>query len=73
MYKIGISTCGDKPIDLKGFTAMKEAGMGAVEICLSDYKELDFKKVKADAYRLRKDSRYTKDATWIKQNLTRFG
>lgn len=49
MYKIGISTCGNKPLDLKGFQAMKAAGMDAVEICKADYKELDFKQVKRDA------------------------
>ena len=45
MYKIGISTCGNKPLDLKGFQAMKAAGMDAAEICKADYKELDFKQV----------------------------
>ena len=49
MYKIGISTCGNKPIDLDGFLAIKTSGIDAAEICMSNYKELDFKKVKADA------------------------
>ncbi len=49
MYRVGISTCGGKPTDLEEFTAMKSAGMDAVEICLSDYKDLDFKKVRNNA------------------------
>ena len=49
MYKIGISTCGNKPIDLNGFRSMKMAGIDAAEICMSNYKGLNFKKVKADA------------------------
>lgn len=49
MYKIGISTCGNKPIDLNGFLAMKTTGIDVAEICMSDYKELDFKRVKTDA------------------------
>lgn len=49
MYKIGISTCGGKPIDLEGFRAMKASGIDAAEICLTDYRDIDFKKVRVDA------------------------
>ncbi len=49
MYKIGISTCGNKPIDLAGFNAMKSAGIDVAEICMDDYKDVDFKRVRADA------------------------
>ena len=49
MYKIGISTCGDKPTDLDGFRTIKAAGMDAVEICMNDYRYVDFKRIKADA------------------------
>lgn len=49
MYRIGISTCGNKPIDLQGFRSMKSAGIDAVEICRDNYRDVDFKKIKADA------------------------
>lgn len=49
MYKIGISTCGNKPTDLDGFIAMKSAGIDAAEISKSDYKDVDFKRLKLDA------------------------
>ena len=49
MHKIGISTCGNKPIDLKEFQAMKSVGIDVVEICKDDYRDVDLKKVKADA------------------------
>lgn len=49
MNKIGISTCGDKPTDLDSFRTIKAAGMDAVEICMNDYRYVDFKRIKADA------------------------
>jgi len=49
MYKIGISTCGNKAMDFEGFLAMNAAGMQATEICCSSYQDIDFKKIKADA------------------------
>ena len=42
MYKIGLSTCGAKPMDEKGLLEMKSAGIDAIEVCRGDYKELDF-------------------------------
>ena len=49
MYKIGISTCGNKPTDLDGFIAMKSAGIDAAEICKAEYKDVDFKRLRSDA------------------------
>ena len=49
MYKIGISTCGNKPMDLEEFRTMKSAGIDAVEICRSDYRDIDFRRIKAYA------------------------
>ena len=49
MYRIGISTCGNKPTDLQGFMAMKSAGIDAAEICKSDYRDVDFKRLRSDA------------------------
>lgn len=49
MYKIGISTCGNKPTDLDGFRAMKSAGIDAAEICKSDYRDVDFRRIRSDA------------------------
>ena len=49
MYKIGISTCGGKQIDLTEFHTMKTAGIDGVEICMDDYRDVDFKRIKADA------------------------
>ena len=49
MYKIGISTCGKKPVNLESFRDMKTAGIDVAEICMDDYRDVDFKRVKAAA------------------------
>lgn len=49
MYKIGLSTCGDKPIDMAGLQAMRDAGIDAVELCMSDYGGVNFRRIRADA------------------------
>ena len=49
MYKIGIAAGGQqKPITLEGLTAMKNAGMDAIEISIASYVDFDFKKAKDD-------------------------
>ena len=49
MYKVGISTCGGKPMDKKAFTDMKSAGIDAIEISRDDYNYVDLKQIKANA------------------------
>lgn len=49
MYKIGISTCGKKAMDLTGLKEMKAAGLDAIEVCKGSYEDFDFKALKRDA------------------------
>ena len=49
MYRIGISTCGDKTVDLRELCAMKSSGIDGIEICKGNYKDIDFKGIRADA------------------------
>lgn len=46
MLKIGISTCGDKPINEQELTLMKESGISAIEISRYCYDGFDFETVK---------------------------
>lgn len=49
MYKIGISTCDNKPTTFEEFCKIKKAGMDAIEICKGSYKDVDFAEIKRDA------------------------
>lgn len=51
-YPIGLSTCGNKPLDSKGFIEMKEHGIDVIELSNASYDEFDFKAIreKADRY-----------------------
>ena len=49
MYTVGLSTCGNKPMNLDAFLSMREVGIGAVELCRDDYRIVDFKSIRAQA------------------------
>lgn len=49
MYKIGISTCDNKPTTFEEFCKMKMAGLDAIEICKANYRDVDFKAIKKEA------------------------
>lgn len=46
MLKVGISTCGDKPITIENLSLMKESGISNIEISRYSYDNFDFSKVK---------------------------
>lgn len=48
MYKIGLSTCGNKPLDEATFKNFSENGITAVEISIPplEYDNIDYKKIK---------------------------
>ena len=49
MYRIGLSTCGRKPVDAVSLRAMKRAGIDVIEICMEADRSVDFRRIRADA------------------------
>lgn len=46
---IGLSTCGNKPLNEQGFAAMKEAGIDVIELSSGNYDSFDFKAIQANS------------------------
>lgn len=44
---VGLSTCGNKPLDENGFIRLQAAGIDALELSASSYDDFDFHKIKA--------------------------
>ena len=54
-FPVGLSTCGNKPLDEDAFIRMKSAGIDALELSAASYDDFDFLKIKelADRYGIR--------------------
>jgi len=46
---IGLSTCGNKPLDEQGFASMKEAGIDVIELSSGNYDTFDFQAIRVNS------------------------
>lgn len=46
MLKVGLSTCGNKPLDVNNLRLMKSAGIDAIELSKADYNNFNFNEFK---------------------------